>query len=362
MIEVDISNIWGDISLPDLLGLERDVFQGHLALTENACPEWMALPGEGDCAGILDTAEEIRACSDILVVIGGDGFPRGVIELLAGAEMGLRILFVEGSLSTRSRNALLHQLEGKDFSLCVCSDALPGDCLALRELKWLLERRCGTDEAHSRIHSDPWGLAAMAAAGVDIRALLQGAAEAREAFDLRSYDNPAWLHAASRHLMGRKGRNVEMLISSEPEFSGFGRWWQRVAGGCGFPVSAPLTGESALPADGRSCFAVMLRFDPPEQKAVISESVQDPGGLNFLAGRTLDQVEDAAWEAALEAHADAGIPAVSIQCGGLREETLGQLFWFFRLSCGICACMPGAEPAREPVLRDLLRLLGKPGC
>ena len=44
MIQVDISNIWGEISLPDLLGLEQAVFEAHRAVAE--APEDYGLTGE----------------------------------------------------------------------------------------------------------------------------------------------------------------------------------------------------------------------------------------------------------------------------------------------------------------------------
>lgn len=358
MIEVDISNIWGDISLPDLLGLEKDVFLGHQALTERESPAGMNLPDEGEVSRILAAAGEIRECSDILVVIGGDGAARGVIGLLGNED--LQIVFAEGSLSTRSRNNLLRKLEGKNISLCVCSDAHLWGNLALRELKWLLERRYGTDEAHSRIHEDSHRLIAMAAAGVDIRELLLGAQDAKAELDLRSYENPAWLYAAARHLMEKKGRNAELLLHAEPEFAALGNWWKGLCGGEIITACALMPGE-AKTVENRSHFETMLRFGAPEQRVVIGESVRDPHGLNFLAGRNLDQVEDAAWETLLEAHTDAGIPVIGIQCGDISGRTMGELIWFFRLSAALCSTLR-EESAPDTFETDVLRRLGKPAC
>lgn len=354
MIEVDISNIWGDISLPDLLGMEKDVFLGHQTLTEGEIPQWMQLPEEGEISRILSIAEEIREFSDVLVVVG-DGTARGVVALLEKDDM--QVVFIQGSLSTRSRNALLRKLEGKSFSLCVCSEERFWDALAMREMKWLLERRFGTDEAHSRIHDDPHGLIAMAAAGVDIRALLSGMAEAKAEMELRSYDNPAWLYAAARRLLVQKGRNAELLIHAEPEFSALGAWWKQLFGGVILPVCVQLPGELGL-WQGVNRFETLLRFEEPEQRAVIVESVRDPRGLNFLAGQTLAQAEDAAWEAAIDAHTDLGIPAVGIQCGEISERTLGELIWFFRLSAALYSTLAG-EDAPECYETAVLQQLGK---
>lgn len=355
MIEVDISNIWGDISLPDLLGMEKDVFLGHQTLTEGALPHWMQLPEEVEINRILSIAEEIREFSDILVVVGRSA-ARGVVELLEKRDM--QVLFVQGSLSTRSRNSLLRKLEGKSFSLCAASDDSLWDTLALRDLKWLLERRFGTDEAHSRIHEDPLGLIAMAAAGVDIRELLRGAENAKQEMDLRSYDNPAWLYAAARRLLVQKGKTTEILIHAEPEFSRLGDWWKGLFSGDILPVCTLLPGELSNWA-AHSRLETTLRFEVPEQRAAIVGSVQDPGELNFLTGQTLDQVEDAAWEAALEAHTDAGVPVVGIQCGKISPYTVGQLLWFFRLSAALYGTLTEAHTA-QTFETDVLRQLGKP--
>lgn len=360
MIEVDISNIWGQVSLPDLLGLEREVFDAHMALTDKA-PGWMDLPGEETLRSILAEAEEIRETSDLLVAVGGDGLARGVIGLLGAGNGQLRLRFVEGNLSTHSRNLLLRQLEGRDVSVCILGDEQPWDCLAMRELTWLLARRYGTEEAQNRVHRDPCGFVTMAAAGVDLRELLEGMARAREELDLRSYDNPAWLYAASRCLMGRRGRNTELLLWAEPELDDFGSWWRQLSAGAGgFPVSLRLTEGLPGPDNLGNAFPVLLRFDPPEQRAVIGESVQDPGGLNFLAGRTLDQVEDAAWETALEEFVRGDVPAVCIRCQTVTAGTVGELIWFTRLAGGICGGMPEKMPGREGFADRMLRLLGMP--
>lgn len=361
MIQVDISNVWGSFSLRDLLGLEQAVFQAHMNITGENAPGWMTLPEEQDCARQVSLGEEIREAGEVLVVVGGDA-SRGAIELLQGKNRNLRkesypIYFAEDGFSTRSRRELLALLEGKSFSVCVESDSRFWDSLTLRELKWLLERRWGTDEAHSRIHDDPCGLLTMAVAGLDICRLVKGMADARQEMDLRSYDNPAWLYAAARTLLERRGRNTELLLTADPDFGSLGSWWQgQFAQGGLLPVWGQMPGDAAL-LRGKNGSATLLRFDAPVQKTRIVRDVHDSRGLDVLAGRSLDEVEAAAWEAAVEYYAELGIPSLGVDCGELTEETAGSLFWFFRLSAALCRSLSEEVPEAdfEPALLALLR-------
>ena len=353
MIEVDISNIWGSVSLPDLLGMEKDVFQAHLELTEENCP-WLGIPGNTDPAMLAQLAEEIKDCSEILVILGGDGFAQGAQELLGGDGIGTRLIFVPQGFSSRCRTQLLRQLEGKSFSICLCGEIRFWDTLLLRELKWMLERRFGTDEANARIHSDPWGFLALAAGGVDLQAMLAGIREAAEEMDLRAYENPAWLYAGARHLLARNGG--ERLIYTEPELKGLCGWWQHLLSGN--PIS--LCQRLERDFDSGNGLDTMLRFETPGESICINETAGDPGCVNFLAGRTLAQVEEAVWEALLEADLESDTPALQVQCAEPDARTLGQLFWFFRLAEALGSRL--AERRMRSLEKDVLLHLGQPEC
>lgn len=430
MINVDISNIWGEVSLPDLLAAEKEVFDAHLALTEktgvgNDFLGWLDLPIKEpteEIERILAAAERIRESSDVLVVIGIGGSYlgfRGAIELLQGPNRNIgkgkgdpQIFFGGNSLSTRHWNELIKLLEGKDFSVCVVSKTgtTIEPAIAFRNFRWMLERKYGTDEAKKRIYAitdgetgalrqmaqeagwesfaipanvsegfcvlSPVGLLPMAVAGIDIMAVLRGAYEARESYDLRSFENPVWLYAAVRNLLYRSGKKIELLESFEPGFEMMSRWWQQLFGGSEgkdgkgiFPATAELTADlhslGQLIQEGeRNLFETMIRFEAPEQRMVIGEDVKDLDGLNYLAGKTLDHVEDQAYQGTVEAHVDGGVPVICVECGELTEETLGELFWFFQLSCGISAYMLGVDPFDQPGVesykKNMFALLGRP--
>ena len=432
MIHVDISNIWGELSLSDLLSIEAELSAAHMTVSERtgAGSEflgWMDLPDRVPTAEhmrILAAAHQIRETSDILVVIGIGGSylgPRAAIELLQGENRNLRrnrgepmILFAGNSLSTRAWNELTKLLEGKDFSLCVISKSgtTLESAIAFRNLRWMLERRYGTAQAKRRIYAitdaekgalrqmadeegwesfvipgdvggrfsvlSPVGLLPMAAAGIDIMALLKGAAEAKKEYDLRSFENPVWLYTAIRSLLYRRGKAIELLESFEPGFAMMGRWWQQLFGesegkdGKGlFPAYAELTADlhslGQLIQDGqRNLFETMVRFDPPVRKMIIGHDIKDLDGLNYLADRSLDFVQEQAYQGTMAAHADGGCPVISIDCGELNEKTLGALFWFFELSCAISAYLLGVNPFDQPGVeaykKNMFELLGKPGA
>ena len=304
-------------------------------------------------------------------------------------------------------------LEGKDFSVAVISKSgtTTEPAIATRALRWLLERRYGTDAAKKRIYAitDPeegalrqmareegWesfvippnvggrysvltavGLLPMAVAGIDPLEVLRGAAEAKKEYDLRSFENPVWLYAAIRNLMYRKGKAMELLESFEPGFRSMGLWWQQLFGesegkdGKGiFPVYAEFTPDlhslgQMIQQGQRNLFETMLRFDPPENPTTIGSDYKNLDGLNYLEGKTLDFVDEQAYRGTLAAHADDGVPVITMDLGPLNERKLGELFWFFELACGISAYVLGVNPFDQPGVeyykKNMFALLGKPG-
>ena len=431
MIKVDISNIWGEISLPDLLTLEKEIFDAHVSLTERTgagaeFTGWLELPvnaASDELLRIQSAAERIRADSDVFVVIGIGGSylgSRAAIELLQGENRNMgkgagdpQIYFAGNTLSTRQWNELHRLLEGRDFSIAIISKSgtTTEPAIAARSLRWMLERKYGTDEARYRTYAitDPtdgalrrmaeeegWetfsipsnvggrysvlsaaGLLPMAVAGIDIMAMLGGAAAAKESYDLRSFENPVWLYAAVRNLIYRHGKAIELLCSFEPCFRSFGSWWQQLFGesegknGKGlFPVSVEFTADlhslgQLIQQGQRNLFETMIRFDPPGQTHTIVSDYRDLDQLNYLADRTLDFVDKQAYLGTLDAHVDGGVPVISVDCGELNAETVGELFYFFELSCAISAYTLGVNPFDQPGVelykRNMFALLGKPG-
>ena len=431
MITVDISNIWGDLSLPDLLQAEKEVFDAHMKLTDGTglgsdYLGWLNLPKEeetGEIRRIRAAARIIRETSDVFVVIGIGGSylgPRAAIELLQGCNRNLgkgkgdpMILFAGNTLSTRAWNELVHLLEGKDFSIAIISKSgtTTEPAIATRALRWLLERKYGTEGAKKRTYAitDPvkgalrrmaeeegWesfvipanvggrysvltavGLLPMAVAGIDPMEVMKGAFEAKKEYDLRSFENPVWLYAAIRNLLYRKGKVIEILETFEPGFRSMGGWWHQLFGesegkeGKGiFPVYAEFTPDlhslgQLIQQGQRNLFETMLRFEAPETPCTIGSDYKNLDGLNYLEGKTLDFVDEQAYRGTLAAHVDGGVPVITVEAGKPDARTLGELFYFFELACGISAYMLGVNPFDQPGVecykRNMFQLLGKPG-
>ena len=431
MIKVDISEVWGQISLPDLLAVEKDVAAAHMSLTEKNGPGsdflgWLDLPVADpteEMIRVQAAADRIRENSDVFVVIGIGGSylgPRAAIELMQGCNHNIgkgkgnpQIFFAGNSLSTRAWNELQRLLEGKDFSLAIISKSgtTTEPAIATRALRWMLERKYGTDGAKKRIYAitDPvkgalrqmateegWetfvippdvggrysvltavGLLPMAVAGMDIKAIMAGAYEAKKTYDLRSFENPVWLYAGVRNLLYRRGMAMELLESFEPGFRMMGLWWQQLFGesegkdGKGiFPVTAEFTADlhslgQMIQQGQRNIFETMVRFDAPEQKTVIGGDVKNLDGLNYLEGKTLDFVDEKAYLGTLAAHVDGGVPVMTMDMGELNDAKLGEMFYFFELACGISAYVLGVNPFDQPGVehykRNMFQLLGKPG-
>ena len=431
MIKVDISNIWGQLTLADLLAIEKEVAAAHETLTEGTGAgseyrDWLDLPTREETKEIkqiLKAAKKIRRDSDVCVVVGIGGSylgPRAAIELLQGPNHNIgkgkgdpQIFFAGNNLSTRHWNELMGLLEGKDFSVIVISKSgtTTEPAIAFRGLRWMLERKYGTDAAGKRIYAvtdpgkgalrqmateegwenfsipggaggrfsvlTPVGLLPMAVAGIDIREVLNGAMDAREEYDLRSFENPVWLYAAVRNLLYRGGKVIEVFESFEPGFRMFGGWWQQLFGesegkdGKGiFPVTAELTADlhslgQLIQQGERNLFETMVRFAAPEKKYTIGSDWKNLDGLNYLEGKTLDFVDENAFLGTVEAHVDGGVPVITMDCGELNERTMGELFYFLELCCGVSAYLLGVNPFNQPGVelykRNMFQLLGKPG-
>ena len=431
MIKVDISHVWGQLALPDLLAMEKEVAQAHATLVDgtgsgNDFLGWQNLPTREPTEEILriqSAARRIRNDSDVFVVIGIGGSylgPRAAIELLQGPNHNMgkgkgdpQIYFAGNGLSTRHWNELCRLLEGKDFSIAIISKSgtTTEPAIATRALRAKLEEKYGVEGARKRIYAitdpckgalrqmateegwetfvipanvggrfsvlTPVGLLPLTVAGVDIMEMMNGAVDAREAYDLRSFDNPVWLYAAVRNLLYRNGKAMEIFESFEPGFKMFGGWWQQLFGesegkdGKGiFPVTAEFTADlhslgQMIQQGQRNIFETMVRFDAPAEKMVIGGDEKNLDGLNYLEGRTLDFVDEKAFLGTLAAHVDGGVPVITMDCGELNDRKVGEMFYFLELCCGVSAYILGVNPFNQPGVefykRNMFKLLGKPG-
>ena len=401
MINVDISNIWTCVTLPELLGSEKQIFDAHQLLRNNE-PDgpdflgWLGMPhsvNERLVHSIRRKSDQICNQSDVLIVCGsGDSYnaAKAAICCYGGAHRNLlqlpQVFFTGESLSGRQWQELQRLLEERDYSLFIISPTGKelSSNIAVRGLRWMMERKYGVNAKERISIATPVGtvlhkmgqeegfelfpmprqmggshsaltaaaLLPMAVAGIDPQTVLDGAVEAYRELDIRSFENPAWLYTAARSVLPTKGKKREILGFFDSSLTELGRWWQRYAWR---HEGSGLSSESLLlPGDLHSAeqmllysndiFETLVRFDPISKKIPVEMDWKDYDGLGVLSGRHLDYVETELLTAVAETHNTAGIPVLDIHAGELSAQSLGELFYFFELSSALTAKVAGRDP------------------
>ncbi len=225
----------------------------------------------------------------------------------------------------------------------------------------------------------PVGLLPLAAAGVDIRALVAGAAAMRKIVrapgNASVANNPALAYAAYRNAAYRAGRKIEIMAGYVQALHYFFEWWKQLfgesegKGGRGiFPAAVDLSTDlhsmgQWLQEGERSIFESVLDVEHAPD-LTIPVAAEDRDGLGYLAGRTLHSVNRTALRATLEAHAAGDVPCARLVVPALSAETVGALLYMFEYACGVSAYMLGVNPFDQPGVeaykKNMFRLLGKP--
>ncbi len=222
------------------------------------------------------------------------------------------------------------------------------------------------------------GLLPIAVCGTDIKAMMQGAADAVGLYkDDNLETNECYQYAAARNILHRKGKNIEMLVNYEPELQYFIEWWKQLYGesegkdGKGiFPAGASFSTDlhsmGQYIQDGRrELFETVLYVEQPKRDLVIDKDPENVDGLNFLAGKGMDFVNKKAFEGTYLAHNDGGVPNLIVELKELDEYTFGQIVYFFEKACAISGYMLGVNPFNQPGVesykKNMFALLGKPG-
>ena len=400
MVNVDISNVWTCVSLPELLGREKDVFDAHNRLRGNEPDSgdymgWLQMSASvsGRLAyGVEQAARAICEHSEILLVCGTGGAYHGIraaIEAYCGGAHTLlrkpQVLFLGQSLCPKQWQELTALVEARDYSVLILSPdgKAPAVNVAARGLRWMLERKYGA-EAKKRIfvatmvgtclHTmaqeegyelfplpkqmggafttlTPAALLPMAVAGIEPQAVLEGAVQSYRELDIRSFENPAWLYAGARSALKHKGRTTELLCVADQAMMAVGDWWQRTnwrqqTGICAQTVLLPGDLEAmdhCATAVGSNMFETMLHIARSGKKVPVEMDWKDYDGLGFLSGKNTDHVQDHLLRAMVETHNDAGVPVLDVDAGELTAENLGAMFCFFELSAALAAGMENME-------------------
>lgn len=423
----------GFISDKELSDMEAEVKKAHSLLNENSSNAagndyhgWLRLPIDYDkeeFAAIKKSAAKIISDSEILVVIGIGGSylgARAAIEFVKSKNYNLvtkktpKIFFLGNSISPTEISELYALCEQSDFSVNVISKSgtTTEPAIAFRVFKKLLEKKYGEKEACGRIYvttdkhkgtlkslADTMGYAEfavpddvggrfsvltavgllpIACAGIDIDALMAGAAQAVDKYNVPDMNvNDCYKYAAIRNILYRKGKSVEMIVSYEPDFTLMNEWFKQLFGesegkdGKGlFPASAiystDLHSLGQYVQDGeRLMFETVVTFDKPKTDLVIEEDEANIDGLNFIAGKGLSYVNKKAFEGTVLAHTDGNVPNVIIEAETMDEKNLGELIYFFEKACAISGYILGVNPFDQPGVesykKNMFALLGKPG-
>ena len=386
---------------------------------------WVHLPRDYDkeeFARVQTAAERIRRDSEALVVIGIGGSylgARAVVEVLNSPNFNLTrkggpaIYFAGCGLSSDGLTEVIDQVKDKEFSVNVISKSgtTTEPAVAFRIFKALLEEKYGKEGARKRIYATTdvkrgalkgladaegyeefvvpdavggrysvltaVGLLPIACAGIDITALMGGAAAAMEELAKPGTDNPAWQYAAARHGLYCAGKKVELLACYEPSFRFFAEWWKQLYGesegkdGKGlFPASVEFTADlhsmgQYIQQGERVMFETVVRFAKSQREIEIPNDPDNVDGLNFLAGKSLSFVAEKAFQGVVLAHVDGGVPNVILTVEQRDARTLGALIYFFEYACGLSGYLlevnPFDQPGVEAYKNNMYALLGKPG-
>ena len=431
MIHVDLTNIQSFLRLPyeAALSPRLKIAHGHLQQGDGAGGEftgWVHLPRDYDRAEydrIKAAAKKIQSDSQALVVIGIGGSylgARGVIECLCSPNYNLKkkdtpnIYFIGNGLSSEALTETMELVKDVDFSVNVISKSgtTTEPAVAFRFFRELLEQRYGREEAARRIYATTdahkgalksladangyesfvvpdniggrysvltaVGLLPIAAAGIDIDALMAGAQEMMEACAAGSIEhNPAWHYAGARYELYRMGRKIEILAAYEPSFRFMAEWWKQLYGESEgkenkglFPASVEFTADlhsmgQYIQQGERHLFETVVRFGPSARQQEVPFDEGNGDGLNFLAGKSMDFIARQAMDGTLLAHVEGGVPNIIVETGSKDAHTLGELIYFFEYACGLSGYLldvnPFDQPGVEAYKKNMFALLGKPG-
>ena len=433
-LSLDLSKVMPYADFSEVEKMEAMVKCAHEAVHEktgagNDFLGWLDLPvnyDKDEFERIKKAAEKIKNDSDVLIVIGiGGSFlgARAAIEMLTnhfhnslenGKRKAPQIFYVGNNISSTYLADLLEAIEGKEVSVNVISKSgtTTEPAIAFRIFKDFMEKKYGVEESKKRIFATTdkargalkgladsmgyetfvipddvggrfsvltaVGLLPIAAAGINIDEMMQGAADAREKYSNPSVkENECYQYAAMRNALYNKGKKVEVLVNYEPALHYFNEWWKQLYGEsegkdqkgilpAAVDFSTDLHSMGQFIQDGsRIMFETVLNVQKATKEIVIEKADDDADGLNFLAGKTMDFVNKQAFNGTLLAHNDGGVPNMVLNIPELSPYYFGQMVYFFEKAVAISGYLLGVNPFDQPGVeaykKNMFALLGKPG-
>ncbi|MGL4662740.1 MAG: glucose-6-phosphate isomerase [Culicoidibacterales bacterium] len=383
---------------------------------------WVDLPQNYDkeeFARIQAAAKRIQSEVEVLVVIGIGGSYLGAksaIEMMKKpfAKEKVEIIFAGHQMSSDYITGLMTYLKDKSFAINVISKSgtTTEPALAFRLLQKQLIEQVGKEVAQTRIFATTdksrgalkqladaqgyetfvvpddvggrfsvltaVGLLPIAVAGIDIASMMQGAFDARANSQANTIEeNDAYRYAVVRNMLYNEGKTIEILVNYEPALTYFGEWWKQLFGesegkdGKGiFPASVNFSTDlhslGQYIQDGRrDLFETVIQVKQVDATVIIEEEQDDLDGLNFLAGKTMQFVNEQAYRGTLLAHTDGMAPNMIVEIDKMDAYHYGYLVYFFEIACAMSGYLlevnPFDQPGVEAYKKNMFALLGKPG-
>lgn len=375
---------------------------------------WVNLKNdEQELARIKQAAKRINETSDVLIVIGIGGSylgARAVIEALSNPFGENKVIFAGNNVSPDYLNDLLDYIKDKDISLNVISKSgtTIEPAISFKILREFLEAKYGEEEARKRIYVTtdkekgvlkklatekgyetfivpddiggrysvftPVGLLPIAAAGIDIDKILNGVDSGIMKYS-NLENNDCYEYAVLRNILYKRGKKIELLVNYEPKLHYITEWWKQLFGesegkdGKGiFPAGVDYTTDlhsmgQYIQSGERHLFETVINVKNPYRDLTLKCEKGSLDSLEYLDGKTMNEVNHSAMEGTIIAHTNGDVPNIIIEVDEINEYTIGELLYFFEKACGISGYLLGVNPFNQPGVenykKEMFRLLGK---
>ncbi len=387
---------------------------------------WLDLPESmlksGEIEEINKVASRLKSLSEIVVVVGIGGSylgSRAIIEALGSSFMSLNyskgnplVVYAGHQISEDYMSDLMELLDKKEYSVVVISKSgtTTEPAIAFRVLKTHCENKYGKTGAKDRIVAitdaskgalksvattegyDTFvipddvggrfsvltavGLLPIAVSGFDIEELCRGAAEMKKICYKKSDDNPAMKYALVRNLLYAQGYKIELMVNYLPSLVYLTEWWKQLYGesegkenkglfpaGVSFSTDLHSMGQYVQQGE-RHLFETMIWVENSKKSMKVPMDSENLDGLNFLAGKSINEVNEKAFIGTTLAHIDGQVPVIQIRISELNETTLGGLIYFYEFACALSGYMidvnPFDQPGVEDYKRNMFAMLDKP--
>ncbi len=416
-MKLDLSN--SGISEKEILKYKKEVLKAHTNLHEKQGAGsdflgWVNLKLDvQELEKIKVAASKIRKQSDVLIVIGIGGSYLGskaVIDALSHTFNPKNVIFAGNNMSSDYLNDLLDYIKDKDISLNVISKSgtTIEPALTFKVLREYIEEKYGEDKAKDRIFVTTdkekgvlkkladekgyetfvvpddiggrysvftaVGLLPIASAGINIDRLLDGVYSAEKKYSSLE-NNDCYDYAVARNIMYKKKKKIELLVNYEPKLHYISEWWKQLFGESEgkeekgiFPASVDNTTDlhsmgQYIQEGERILFETVINIKKPYRDFTLTCEEGSPDALDYLNGKTLNEINHKAMEGTVIAHVNGKVPNIMIEVDKLDEFNLGELLYFFEKACGISGHLLGVNPFNQPGVeaykKEMFRLLGR---